>query len=100
MSEIFIFNSDVKIYVVIICLQKNSKIEYTYTIAVLVMTDIVLVHDQKHVPCHFFLIGPNASPKRTLDCSFSAKLISCPSINCYFMSCDEKCSPGIGMLHE
>ena len=28
------------------------------------MTEIVLAHDQKHVPGHYFSVGPNASPKR------------------------------------
>ena len=37
---------------------------YACKIAVLVMTEIVLVHDQKHVPGHDFSVGPNASPKR------------------------------------
>ena len=30
------------------------------------MTEIVLAHDQKHVPGHYFSVGPNASPKRNL----------------------------------
>ena len=29
------------------------------------MTKIVLAHDQKHAPGHYFSVGPNASPKRT-----------------------------------
>ena len=29
------------------------------------MTEIVLAHDQKHVPGHYFSVGPNVSPKRT-----------------------------------
>ena len=28
------------------------------------MTEIVLAHDQKHVPGHYFSVGPKASPKR------------------------------------
>ena len=35
---------------------------------VLVMTEIVLAHDQKHVPGHYFSVGPSASPKRTPEC--------------------------------
>ena len=40
---------------------------YTCKIAVLVMTEIVLAHHQKYVPVHYFLVRPNASPKRTLN---------------------------------
>ena len=29
------------------------------------MTEIVLAHDQKYVPGHYFLVGLSASPKRT-----------------------------------
>ena len=42
-----------------------TKFQYTYKIAVLVMTEIVLVHDQKHVWGHYISVDPNASPKRT-----------------------------------
>ena len=45
--------------------RKITKFEYTYKITVLVMTDIVLVHDQKHFRGHYFLVRPNASPKST-----------------------------------
>ena len=31
------------------------------------MTEIVLAHDQKHVPGHYFSVGPNALPKRSPD---------------------------------
>ena len=31
------------------------------------MTDIVLAHDQEHVPGQYVSVGPNASPKRTPD---------------------------------
>ena len=49
---------------------------YTCKIAVLVMTEIVLAHDQKHVPGHDFSVRPNASPKRTLDGSIIAYILS------------------------
>ena len=48
--------------------RKTTKIEYTHKIAILlVMTEIVFAHDQKHVSGHYFSVRPNASPKRTLD---------------------------------
>ena len=34
---------------------------------VLVMTEIVLAHDKKHVRNHYFSVRSNASPKRTPD---------------------------------
>ena len=45
--------------------RKITIFEYSYKIAVLVMTEIVLAHDQKYIPGHYFSVGPNASPKRT-----------------------------------
>ena len=45
--------------------RKITKFEYLYKIAVLVMTEIVLAHNQKHVHGHHFLVAPKASPKRT-----------------------------------
>ena len=44
-----------------------------YKIAVLVMTKIILAHDQKHVHGHYFLVRPNASPKRTLGRTLDLK---------------------------
>ena len=43
--------------------RKITKIEHTYKIAVLVMTEIVFVHDQKHV-------GWTKSLARTQPCYF------------------------------
>ena len=44
-----------------------TKFGCTNKIAVLVMTEIVLAHDQKHVCSHYFSVGPNSSPKCTPD---------------------------------
>ena len=53
-------------YTLLIFVYRKIKIfEYSYKIAVLVMTEIVLAHDQKHVPGHYFSVRPNALPKRT-----------------------------------
>ena len=46
---------------------EKSKFENMYAITVLVMTGIILVHDQKHVSGQYLLVGPNALPKRTPD---------------------------------
>ena len=34
--------------------RKITKIAYSYKIAVLVMTEIIIAHNQKHVHCHYF----------------------------------------------
>ena len=45
--------------------RKITKNKSTYKMWVSGMTEIVFAHDQKHNRGHYFLVGPNASPKRT-----------------------------------
>ena len=49
--------------------RKIAKIEYTYKIVVLVMSEIIFAHDQKRVRGPF-LVKPNALPKCTPDATF------------------------------
>ena len=61
-QNIFILNREVNVRVGNICLPKNDNAWIHVKIAVL---EIVLANDQKHVPGYYFLVRPNASPKRT-----------------------------------
>ena len=49
--------------------RKISKNDSMYQITIMVMTKIVFVHDQKHVCGHYYLVGPDASPKSASECS-------------------------------